>query len=67
MCPAAASKGARVRPRLARPGAAMTLAGWVVGLLVTALILWSPYLTSGFRSRSLHLMLDTAGQRRLVV
>lgn len=38
----------------------MTLANWVVGLLITALILWSPYLTSGFRSRSLHLMLDTA-------
>jgi signal transduction histidine kinase len=38
----------------------MTLAGWVVGLIVTALILWSPYLTSGFRSPSLHLMLDTA-------
>ncbi len=38
----------------------MTVAGWVVGLLVTALILWSPYLTSGFRSPSLHLMLDTA-------
>ena len=38
----------------------MTAAGWVVGLLVTALILWSPYLSSGFRSPSLHLMLDTA-------
>ncbi len=60
MCPAAASKGARMRPWLARPGLVMTLAGWVVGLIVTALILWSPYLRSGFRSPSLHLMLDTA-------
>jgi len=60
MCPAAVSKGARVRPWLGRSGVAITLAGWVVGLLVTALILWSPYLTSGFRSPSLHLMLDTA-------
>jgi signal transduction histidine kinase len=59
MCPAAVSKGAWARPGLARAGVAVTLAGWVIGLLVTALILWSPYLTSGVRSPSLHLMLDT--------
>ncbi|KRE41988.1 hypothetical protein ASG74_05780 [Knoellia sp. Soil729] len=33
--------------------------GWLLGLLVTALILWSPYLTWGFHSPSLHLVLDT--------
>jgi hypothetical protein len=57
---AAVSEGARARPWLARPEVAVTLAGWVVGLVVTALILWSPYLKSGFRSPSLHVMLDTA-------
>jgi signal transduction histidine kinase len=36
------------------------VAGWVVGLVVTALILWSPYVASGLRNPSLHLMLDTA-------
>lgn len=55
----ALARGVRAREVLARPGVTVTLAGWVVGLLVTALILWSPYLTSGLRSPSLHLMLDT--------
>jgi len=53
------SEVARARRLLARPGIAATMVGCVVGLLVTALILWSPYLTSGLRSPSLHLMLDT--------
>ncbi|GAA2102835.1 hypothetical protein GCM10009841_19590 [Microlunatus panaciterrae] len=60
MCPEEVSGGARARLRLARPGVWVTAAGWVVGLIVTAMILWSPYLSSGFRSPSLHLMLDTA-------
>ena len=50
----------RSRDALARPGVAATVVGWVVGVAITALILWSPYLASGLRSPSLHLMLDTA-------
>ena len=46
--------------RLGGPGVTATSASWLIGVLVTALILWSPYLTSGVRSPSLHLMLDTA-------
>ncbi|WP_211254758.1 histidine kinase, partial [Knoellia aerolata] len=49
-----------LRHRLGGPGVTATSAGWLLGVLVTALILWSPYLTSGVRSPSLHLMLDTA-------
>lgn len=36
------------------------MVGWVVGLAVTTLTLWGPYLSSGLRSPTLHLMLDTA-------
>ena len=37
----------------------LSLAGWAVGLLVTLLILVTPYLVFGFRSPSLHLVLDS--------
>ena len=50
----------RAREVLTRPGVAVTVAGWVAGVMVTASILWSPYVTSGLRNPSLHLMLDTA-------
>lgn len=38
---------------------AVTAAGWVVGGIVTALILWSPYVAIGYHSPSLHLVLDS--------
>ncbi len=37
----------------------LSLAGWVVGLAVTLLILTTPYLVFGVRSHSLHLVLDS--------
>ena len=52
-------EASRVRDWLGRTGVPATVAGWLVGLLVTALILWSPYVNYGFRSPSLHLVLDT--------
>lgn len=44
-----------------RPGRAtwLTLAGWAAGLLVTALVLWSPAVLFGYRSPSLHLVVDS--------
>jgi signal transduction histidine kinase len=42
-----------------RTNATITAAGWAVGLLVTALVLWSPVLAFGYRNPALHLMLDT--------
>jgi signal transduction histidine kinase len=50
--------GVRGRPR-ALPPPALTAAGWVAGLLTTALILGTPYLRFGYHSPSLHLVLDT--------
>lgn len=44
--------------RLAR-GTRLTALAWVVGGLVTGLIALSPFLSFGFRSPSLHLVLDT--------
>jgi signal transduction histidine kinase len=37
----------------------LTAAGWVVGLVTTGLILGTPYLLFGYRSPSMHLVLDT--------
>lgn len=46
--------------RPARASAAvLTGAGWVIGLLVTGLILDTPYLLFGYHSPSLHLVLDS--------
>ena len=39
--------------------APLTLFGWVVGLVVTALVLWSPHVLFGYRSPALHLVVDT--------
>ena len=47
------------RQVLARPGVAITFAAWAFSLLVTALIA-TPYLSFGFHSPSLRLVLDTA-------
>jgi signal transduction histidine kinase len=59
--PSGAGYDLRTPKALARqPGVALTLVAWVVGLLVTALILWTPYLPYGLHSPSLHLMLNTA-------
>lgn len=44
---------------IGRTNAAITAAGWAVGLLVTALVLWSPFVAFGYRNPALHLMLDT--------
>lgn len=38
----------------------LTAAGWLVGLAVTILILATPYLQFGYRSTSLHLVLESA-------
>lgn len=38
---------------------AFTAAGWGAGVVVTALILWSPHVAFGYRSPSLHLVLDS--------
>ena len=37
----------------------LSLAGWAIGFLVTLLILVTPYFVFGFRSPSLHLVLDS--------
>jgi signal transduction histidine kinase len=39
--------------------AKLTAAGWTVGVVVTALVLWSPLVAFGYRNPSLHLVLDT--------
>jgi len=41
------------------PAVGLTAASWTVGLAVTALILGTPYLVFGYRSPSVHLVLDT--------
>jgi signal transduction histidine kinase len=41
------------------PARALTAAGWLVGILTTALILGTPYLVFGYHSPSLHLVLDS--------
>jgi signal transduction histidine kinase len=40
-------------------GLRLTVAGWILGLLVTVWILWGPYLVFGYRSPAAHLVLDT--------
>ncbi|MCW2810276.1 MAG: hypothetical protein JWP61_734 [Friedmanniella sp.] len=60
MRPRAVSRRALPPRRTVRAqGWSATAAGWGVGLGVTALILWTPYLPFGLRSPSLHLVLDT--------
>lgn len=48
-------------PYKGRPqrAAQLTLAGWVVGLVVTSLVVWSPHVLFGYRSPSLHLVVDS--------
>jgi signal transduction histidine kinase len=41
------------------PALALTAASWSVGLAVTALIVGTPYLVFGYRSPSVHLVLDS--------
>ncbi len=49
--------------RLAEPGRiparTLTAAGWLIGVLTTALIVGTPYLVFGYHSPSLHLVLDS--------
>ena len=55
----------RLRPARAMSGTGarrawgITLAAWGIGALVTALLLWSPYVLFGRRDPSLHLVLDS--------
>ncbi|MFI7483510.1 sensor histidine kinase [Kocuria sp. M1R5S2] len=42
-----------------RSAVGLTLAGWGVGLLVTALVLWSPYVLFGYRNPLMHVVLDS--------
>lgn len=37
----------------------LTMAGWAAGLIVTGLVVWSPHVLFGYRSPSLHLVVDT--------
>ena len=37
----------------------LTLVGWVLGLVVTGLVVWSPHLLFGYRSPALHLVLES--------
>lgn len=37
----------------------LTLAGWATGFVVTALVVWSPSVLFGYRSPSLHLVVDS--------
>lgn len=46
-------------PDRALSDAKLTAAGWVVGLVVTGLVLWSPLIAVGYRNPSLHLVLDS--------
>jgi signal transduction histidine kinase len=39
--------------------ASLTAAGWALGLVVTGLVLWSPFLFYGYRNPSMHLVLDS--------
>lgn len=39
--------------------ARLTAVGWTVGVVVTALVLWSPLVGFGYRNPSLHLVLDS--------
>jgi len=51
------------RPRISRRSAltdlTLTAGAGVLGIIVTTLLLWSPYVVFGFRNPSLHLVLDT--------
>ena len=42
-----------------RPAAQLTLAGWGAGLVVTALVVWSPNVLFGYHTPALHLVLDS--------
>lgn len=37
----------------------LTLAGWVLGFVVTGLVMWSPHVLFGYRSPTLHAVLDS--------
>ena len=56
--PAEVPSRKRTSPSLADPRA-LTIGGWVVGLVVTALVLGSPYLLFAYQSAALHLVLDS--------
>lgn len=50
---------ARAGDPLLRRAAGPTLAGWAVGLVGTGLVVWSPHVLFGYRSPSVHLVLDS--------
>ncbi|HET9871029.1 MAG TPA: ATP-binding protein [Propionibacteriaceae bacterium] len=59
MCPTAVAERTSIRWRHVRTPIGATAAGWSVGLGVTSLIIWSPYLVAGYKSPSVHLVLDS--------
>ena len=56
MCPAAVSSAGPARPWLTRPGIPVTAAGWVVGLVVTALTVFNDCITREAFARGLPLI-----------
>lgn len=59
MMPVGVPGRAGVRTHRGVPTVVLTLAGWAVGMIVTALILGTPYLVFGYHSPSVHLVLDS--------
>lgn len=51
--------GDRVDEGRPRRALALTLAGWVTGLVCTGLVLWSPHVVFGYHSPSMHLVVDS--------
>jgi signal transduction histidine kinase len=59
MGPALTARRRRGRTVVAPSIGALMAGGWGIGLIVTAVILGTPYLVFGYHSPSLHLVLDT--------
>jgi signal transduction histidine kinase len=59
MRPPAVSVAGSPDPGSSRSAVRLTLAGWAAGLVVTALVVWSPHVLFGYRNPSLHLVLDS--------
>jgi signal transduction histidine kinase len=51
-------RGSRLPAPRERSAEWLTAAGWVVGVAVTGMILWTPYVGFGYHNPSLHLLLD---------
>ncbi|MDQ3616547.1 MAG: histidine kinase [Actinomycetota bacterium] len=53
------TEGAAASAHRSAQSVGLTVAGWVLGMVTTALILGTPYLVFGYYSPSLHLVLDS--------